>query len=43
MGFKNLAFVQGQGVILFKSRAYTLVREHFGQSHNAAIGQKMSS
>jgi hypothetical protein len=42
IGFKSLAFFQGQGVTLSKSGAHTLVREYFGQSHNAAIGQKMS-
>jgi hypothetical protein len=39
--FKGLNFVRGQGVVRFKSGAYTTVREHFAANRNAAIGQKI--
>jgi hypothetical protein len=38
---KALDFVRWQGVIRFKSGAYTAVREHFKSDRNAARGQKM--
>jgi len=38
IGFKILDYVRGQGVIRFKSGAYTSVREHFEADHNVAIG-----
>jgi len=40
--FRALDLFLGQGVICFKSGAYTLVREHFETAHNAAIGQEMT-
>jgi len=36
-----LGFVRGQDGIRFKSRAYTIVLEHFELDPNAVIGQKM--
>jgi len=41
LAFKALDFDCGQGVIRFKSGAYTPVREHFESNHNAVHGQKM--
>jgi hypothetical protein len=35
-----LDFVRGQGVGRFESGAYTIVREHFETTHNAAIRTK---
>jgi hypothetical protein len=38
---KLLGLARGQGVVRFKSGAYTIVREHFEPVHNAVIGQEM--
>ncbi len=41
-GFKNLAFVRGQGVdSIQKTKAYMLVRVDFESDGNTAIGQKI--
>jgi len=39
--FRALDLVRGQGLGRFKSGAYTIVREHFEATHNAAIGQEI--
>jgi hypothetical protein len=41
LAFRPLGFDCGQGVIRFKSGAYTPVREHFESNRNAVHGQKM--
>jgi hypothetical protein len=41
IGIKRLDDIRGQGLIRFKSGAYTIVREYFEAAYNAAIGYQM--
>jgi hypothetical protein len=41
IGFKRLDDIRGQGLIRFKSGAYTVVREYFETDYNAAIRYQM--
>ena len=38
---KTADFFRGQGLIRFKSGAYTIVGEHFETKRNAAIGKNI--